>query len=292
MIRVNVDVGDAADLIGTFGAGALVRVERSALEAGPFAEIGTLALDGDVDDYAFWDPAGVAGSWYRWRASDAANTAQSAYSAAAHGEDPEDTTSVRYAPLSAALGRYNQDVPDALRTRLDNALRDATQQITELLGFDFFQHQVTDWAPDDVVVRRGRLCVHEGLVSVEAVETRGTAYATWEDLPAAHRVLEAPQKPGHPSFHLRLTGLGIARWPREVRIAAGVRGWPAIPASVAAANVDRARQLVGWDATRPGGASGPEELGAAVGPNRMPDTMYRLRHDYSSWELGLAQCDV
>jgi hypothetical protein len=299
VIRVDIDVVDSVGLVGTYGAGALIRLERSATQVGGYAEIATVPLEAGTDDYTVWDSSGEVTHWYRWRISDEDNLTQSTYSTPALGSDPESTDTERYAPLSALTGRYSQDVPADMLTRLDGALRDATQQITDLVGFDFFAHEMDDFELDDVTHRTMRgLCVHDGIVSLTALETRGSVFDSWVAADVGDYVLERPLKPGHPSFHVRTTGAGVTLfgWPTPrgtggVRFT-GVRGWPAIPRSVAAATVDRARQMVAWDAVRPGGPTGPEDLGVGVGPNRIPDTMFRLRYDYSATELGLTGCDL
>lgn len=296
MIRVTFTVDDPAGLLATYGAGALLRVERAATEAGVYVEIGTVAIDAGSTEYTLWDPAGAATSWYRWRASDAGDTTYSAYSDAFQGSDAEDTSSERYAPLSAVLAGYQQTVPDDARTRLDNSLLDATDQISDLVGLAFFTGSAETWTINELVVSPSGLCVHDGIVSLTTVEVRSSVHSDWVELEANEWELVPALKSGYPSFHIRLTGIDAnPRWPcgatSAVRLT-GIRGWPAVPRSIRRATIDRARQLSAWDASRPGGVTGPEELGTGVGPNRMPDTMYRLKHDYSAWELGLAQCDL
>jgi len=297
VIRVEIDTVDADGLLTTFGAGALVRVERAVSVNGSYSEIGTLPLVENIDAYTFWDPAGLATSFYKWRASNAGNTTQSAYSAKFQGIDASDPAAAGlYASIDDVVSSYNQTVPDDVRTRLYDALRDATAQITSLMGFDVFTHGPEARLVE--VVRRGnRLCVHDGIVPDEDItlELRGGVHSDWEPIDAEHFVVEPPEKPGHPSFHVRLNGLGSRSLFPAGRDTARIEtlfGWPAIPDDWRRAARDRARQITSWDPTRPGGPTGPSELGAMVGPNRMPDSMFRLQYDYSAWELGLAQCEL
>jgi hypothetical protein len=301
MIRVDVAIDSPATLLDTdaFGAAAVVRLERAATETGVYAEIDTAVLVATTYLYTFWDAAGVETSWYRWRVSNAANDEQSGYSDPFQGDDVgDDALPDAYVSLSEVIGSYNQALDSKRKAQLRDAIGDATSEIDDLVGFDFFRHPQTGTETFTVEANgHGRLCVHDGIVpgSVTKIEVRGTVFDTWTELELVDWVLEDPEKPGHPSFHLRLSGLGSwARFPCGVALVriTGARGWPAVPRSVRRAARDKARQLMAWDATRPGGASGPEELGASVGPNRMPDSMFRLRYDYSAMELGLAQCEL
>jgi hypothetical protein len=302
MIRlfVYLDAPSALLAADAFGAGALVRAERAAGEAGPYAEIATAAIVADQHRYTFWDPDGSETSWYRWRVSNAGNTVQSAYSDPLQGDDLADpSVSGRYATVDDVLGTYKQAITDEKTlNRIDQALETATQNIIDLLGFDFFRHpQSGAEARVFESIGGSSLCIHDGVIpdSVTLVELRGSVHSDYTSLVAADWEQERPERPGFPAFHLHLTGLSTwGRFPggrQLVRVTAAF-GWPEIPASVREATVHRARQLLAWDPSRPGGPVGPEELGAPVGPNRMPDTMYRLRHDYGSWELGLAACSL
>lgn len=301
MIRVQFVVHAPEELLGSaaFDSGALIRLERSADEDGPFTEIGTIALDADQRLYTHWDPAGAATSYYRWRISDDGNTTQSGYSDAFQGDELADgALPDTYASLDDVALGYNQDLDDRTKARIRGALVDASQQITDLVGFDFYRHPQS--GTEEFYAESsssGVLHVHDGIVpgSVTKVEVRTTTSSDWDELAVDDYEVEDPEKRGHPSFHVRLTGAGSwSRWPcgRQLVRITGARGWPAVPASVKRATRDRARQLLAWDPTRPGGPVGPEELGGMPGPNRMPDTMFRLQYDYSGWELGLAQCEL
>jgi hypothetical protein len=82
MIHLEVVVADTADLLdpSAYDAGALLRWESSATIAGVYVEGGTVALVADVSLYDIWDSAGVLGTWYRTRISDAGGTTFSPYS--------------------------------------------------------------------------------------------------------------------------------------------------------------------------------------------------------------------
>lgn len=82
MRHLEIEVTNADELLATeaYGAGALLRWERAALEAGPYVEGGTEALVAGTTLYDVWDSAGVETTWYRTRISNAGGTTFSAYS--------------------------------------------------------------------------------------------------------------------------------------------------------------------------------------------------------------------
>lgn len=302
MIRVTHTVDAPNALLGTdaFGAGALVRLERAATEDGVYAEIDTSPLVADTFQYTHWDPSGTETHWYRWRVSNALSTAQTAYSDPFQGDDLADPSLPGlYASVDDVVAGYDQRITNnKLLARIHDKLRVATQEIIDLLGFDFFRHPQSGTETRLFAGNgRTRICIHSGLVpgSVSLVEVRDSLDSTWESLAATDWLVDQPSKPGHPLHHLSLSGLGNwSRYPagdQLVRVT-GAFGWPAVPESVREATVHKARQLLAWDPTRPGGPVGPEELGVPLGPNRMPDTMYRLRYDYSVWERGLGGCSL
>lgn len=83
MRHLEIEVTNVAELLATeaYGAGARLRWESSAAEAGAYVEGGTLALVAGTTLYDVWDAAGIETTWYRTRISDAAGTTFSAYAA-------------------------------------------------------------------------------------------------------------------------------------------------------------------------------------------------------------------
>lgn len=83
MIHLTVAVANTAELLAAeaYGAGALLRWESSATDAGTYVEGGTVALVSGTSLYDIWDSAGVAGTtWYRTRVSNAGGSSFSVYS--------------------------------------------------------------------------------------------------------------------------------------------------------------------------------------------------------------------
>jgi hypothetical protein len=67
VIRIDVWLPDPAGALatGAFGAGALIRIERSATVGGVYAEVATLPLVATTLAYTYWDPTGDDTTWYR-----------------------------------------------------------------------------------------------------------------------------------------------------------------------------------------------------------------------------------
>lgn len=86
---LKVTVEDVDDLLnaGAYDAGALVRLQWSATEAGAYADLSgtgstpTILLVAATRDYEGWDPAGATTTWYRTRYENAGGTRLSEWSA-------------------------------------------------------------------------------------------------------------------------------------------------------------------------------------------------------------------
>lgn len=72
----------AGELLTGYGAGALFRIERGSAQAGPFAEVATVAIVSGQEEYDTWDGTGTSAHWYRVRFSNAGGTTTSDYGAA------------------------------------------------------------------------------------------------------------------------------------------------------------------------------------------------------------------
>jgi hypothetical protein len=81
---IKVQVDDPAVLLnaGMYGAGAIVRLESSASEAGAYASVVTAALVTTTNLYTLYDSAGSTSTWYRTRYENAGGSSFSDYSAA------------------------------------------------------------------------------------------------------------------------------------------------------------------------------------------------------------------
>jgi len=293
-ILLRITVPNPDDILAGDGACALIRIERSATEAGPYVEIDTELVVAATFLYEVWDPDGSATSWYRTRYSNAANTEQSEYGDAFSPGAPD-----TYATLDQLLLRIPGKVPDtstARLARMQDALLEATDRlIEEIGGVSFFRSPSS--GEDEVrlfeVGHDGIVHVHEGVISIAACRIRRTRTGDWEDVDVDDLQLEywakkgqrSTTKPsGEPYDHVSLTGRGtLLSWPSTYLGIefTGAWQWPAIPTRAVDATCDWARQALAADPTFAGGIVGPEELGRPIGPNRVPDSVWRLQAQMS-----------
>lgn len=299
MIRVDAFLPDPAGALatGAFGAGALIRIERSATSGGTYAEVTTLPIVATTISYTYWDPAGDATSWYRWRVSNAGNTVDSPYSDPFQGSSPASVFPTSYATLAQAMGLFTTAPNAARQARLATLLGVATSEIAiELEGRDYFRHpavgSATWWlsVPRRYGVRgRGDyriLHAHEGIVALDTLEVSQDAGASFVTVASGDYVLrgsdpdssEAPAS-GEPYFHVVLTGLGtIQSVPRGTNVVrgTGAHGWPSIPAVLTEAVAERARQLANADPSYTGSVPGESEYGSGPVSLRWPQTLYNF----------------
>lgn len=286
-VKVPIGLDAPDDALRDYGAGALIRVERAAAEAGAYAEIGTVAIVAATFAYEFFDSAGSTSHWYRWRVSNSANTIQSGYQSGLRGVDAgqESLPSGSFATLDELLLTHRQAITDSrILNRYEKVLREVTRDlIRELGGIDFFRHpqsgtETRIFHGDGTNV----LHVHEGIVELAQVEIRTETNGSWIALDAANWFLEAELDqpnavPGEPYFHVRLTDTGT--YTAFPKLKNGVRltlawGWPTMPPDASEAAVAWARQRIGWDPTQPGGAPGPDGLQGGQSYNRKPDAVW------------------
>jgi hypothetical protein len=154
VIHLRVDVENTAELLDpqAYGAGALLRWESAPLQAGTFVEGGTLALEDGKNFYDIWDSAGVVGTWYRTRISDASGSTFSVYSSPRQGG-----TDVLTAAAVEELMATGLD-PAALQGVIDREqdwlANDPRNGIGQLIG----ERTQTTWRPgggsDPILLRR------------------------------------------------------------------------------------------------------------------------------------------
>lgn len=292
MQRITITVADPAGLLAStaFGAGALYRVERATSMDGTYAEIGTGELDAATTAYVFWDATGLATHWYRTRYSDATGSDFSEYS------DPF-SPQTAYATLDDLDATYSRSEDDArILVRMQSALVDGIDRITEEVEADFFRHPASGTETRYFEGKGGTtLHVHAGLVTVTSIRIRLDRFTDWIALAATDYDLEArgsPEDPNqataatYPFDHIVLNGTGatFTTWPIGKRLIEiiGAFGWPRPPRRAVEANVAMARQLMAADRTYPGGVVSPDEQGLPVLPTRLPDAVYRLKAWHSN----------
>jgi hypothetical protein len=298
MIHRQVTVENTAELLATqaYGAGALLRWESAALQAGPFTEGGTIALVSGQSVYDVWDAAGVEGvTCYQTRISNAGGTTFSAYSDVLPGGVP-----AAYATLADVLATFETPITDQRKfARMTSLLTTATNQVIEECGGrDYFRHPASGTETWFGSVGRtfrprgvydyGLLHEHGGITSLASLEVSQDLGGSFTVVPSGDYVLRgadpdssAPPPIGEPFFHVVFTGIGTVQGlPRGVNVVrlTGVRGWPAIPPALVEATAQRAHQLAFASAGYSGGdAGGPDQYGRISPTDRFwPQSLYNF----------------
>lgn len=294
MIRVDVWLPDPAGVlaVGAFGAGALIRIERADLDLTPpfdlgaYAEVHTLPILATTLQYQWWDPDGIATSSYRWRISDATDTASSPYSDPFAGSNPAGAVLPRsYATLARVLTLFETSPNVSRQRRLAEALGTATDElIAECGGRDYFRHPASgssDWTVAPWDVDGAILHVHDGIVALDELRI-GTTVITDYALRGSGPREQLSVGDNEPPFHIELLG-GLPRDAAQITWT-GAKGWPVIHDALAEAAAARARQLVYGDASYSGSVPGPDEYNDAMGgrgsiyaSERWPQVFYRFR---------------
>jgi|GEM_PF-1881700 len=94
---------------GMYGAGAVVRVQSSATQAGTFANVGSAAIVTGIYAYTIYDQAGIASTWYRSRYENAGATVVSDWSPAFQVLAPT-TATTPYATVAGAKQRLDPNM--------------------------------------------------------------------------------------------------------------------------------------------------------------------------------------
>lgn len=277
MPLVRIAIANPDDLLRDYGAGALIRLERAATEAGAYAEVDTEALVAATYSYEIWDPTGASTSWYRYRISNALNTVQGPYSDPASPDAPE-----AYATLDDLLLTYSQGTSDTrLLARYERALREATLDLDREIGYTALRETGTFLFHGD---RTGVLHVHRGIVSLDSIDIRLSTGAAWTPLQVQDTGWFLEGQLGDPEaddgiyYHVRLLDTATYTTFPDVRQGIRLTGTLGGDAETRrAACVALARQRVAMDKAPMGGVSaGPEQFGGPVSRDLWPRVVYDL----------------
>lgn len=113
-IPIDVDINDPARELATYGAGAVVGLERAAAATGPWTLVATQLLAAATQQYSFADPSGTPTSWYR---SYLANAAATDFSARTEPRQVDATPTIVSTLQVAALvktGLSNYDLAELI----------------------------------------------------------------------------------------------------------------------------------------------------------------------------------
>ena len=297
-ILITLDAPDGVLAATAFGAGSKIQLQSGTTEAMADAvDVTRITIVAATYAYEYW-ATGDATTWFRWRVENTGDTNAGAWSDPFQGWDPATAArnSGAYATIDDLLLTVQSRPPMASSSdryaRWERALVDATDLLDEEIGrrHGFFRSPQTgatevrtfDGTGDRV------LHIHGGIVSLAGLRVRLSTAGDWATVPLTDVRLEYwadlgrrhDPPAGEPYDHVVFTGSGAdVRWPRIADGAelTGAFDWPKVPRRAVRATVDWARQLIAADPTMAGGVVGPTELGQPVGPNRMPEAVYRLR---------------
>lgn len=273
---VNVDASD--ELLLIYGAGAVLRLERSALPTSGFTEISTTPLVAGVTQYEIVDPTGTTSSYYQTRYSNASGSG----SPSPYSDVFQIGALTAYATLANL--RETMNLPDNSK---DNQLSDllvmASARIDSLCGRDFYRHpQISGTETRTYHVGRrasNRLSSAIGrgvdIISISSLTLADVTGNTPTSVPAgASGYFLEPDNPmpGWPYEDVILSNLGgsFLSYPLGYNIVAitGAFGWSAVPPLVELATLDQART---WYHQAAGGGA-PVGISAFGTPVFGPDT--------------------
>ena len=250
MNRIQIPVDDPEALLVEFGAGALIRVEKSSAGGGVgFAEIGTVPLVASTTIYNYDHSAGITGDWYRARYSNAGNTLQSDYGAEIQGG-----VDAAYASLAAVKQRMGiKFLPDGVTLDIadDEVLLDLIAEVTQWIntytGRTFLPDPPTgtkiylfDGFEAD---ENGRLLtIPTGIRSITLLELAYYSGGAFSTIPSTDYFLRPhaqDRDPGWPASELWMTDIPSSGNPQpmftrgldNIRIT-GTFGWAAIPKDI------------------------------------------------------------
>jgi len=231
-VMLNLPVATPAALLVTYGAGAVLRIERGTLQAGPYTEIDTMALLAGTTTYIYWDSTGTTTAWYRVRYSDSGGTSFSAYDAAFQlGEaglcDLEDVKRRLAIPdtgddpwLLSAIA----SVTDEIQSVTGRSFLPDPPSGTKTVYLDYFGDGMTLFLPRGI-----RSVTYLGVAAIDQPDSTGT----YTEVTTGY-YLDPPdlrRSPGWPATRLSLgwvSGFRLYRGRRTIKLT-GAFGWATVP---------------------------------------------------------------
>ena len=192
-----------------------------------------------------------------------------------------------YATIDEVTAAFDDPPTDTGRLAyLTDLIDEASAELDMEVGHDFAKHPTSSTETRTFHGSgSGRICVHDGIVSVTTLEVADSVGGTFTTIPSGDYFLEQIYpEPDHPYDHLTLSTAGTVRttYPplqKVVRIT-GVFGFATVPTVVKAAVIDRVRQLYSAQPALDGSSIGPSEFGRPTIQAALPDRMYRVVRKY------------
>ena len=248
---------------GMFGAGAVIRVQTGAAEAGAFADVAgtgstpTIPVVAATRAYTAYAPTGTAASWYRWRVENAGATRLGDWCAAYQGGQQY------IVPVSSVRAR----IPGLTAT---DASRDA--QLLEVMGIvtdEILSYTGRQLFPDPASGTRTVYLDHDGADSRTLWIPRGIRAVSYLGVSSTDQpddgtgtytqvtsgvYLDPPEQQrsrGWPATRITLGRTANALFrcaKRSVKLTAGL-GWAATPPTVARISLDAILAMYGAQST-------------------------------------------
>lgn len=247
VVRITTDQSEEILNAGAYGAGAVIRLQTAATQAGAFADVAgtgstpTLAIVAGTRVYTGYDPNGVTSSWYRTRFENVGGTRLSDW-----------TTAFQVGGEEAGLLCSLYDV----KQRLGKAATDTTQdeQILEFIGrvstgimgftgrrFARSPSSGTTTFLFDVARVSRTLWVPKGIAEMSQLEVATQTGGAFSVVPAADWFLDPPateRDSGWPATRITLSDIPTGSisffYPgKRVVRATMAEGWAAVPGDIA-----------------------------------------------------------
>ncbi|MDP9145915.1 MAG: hypothetical protein M3N43_14700 [Actinomycetota bacterium] len=250
--------------VGAYGAGAVIQVQSGALEAGPFADDGTVAIVSGTTSYTYFDSDGVTATWYRTRYENAAGAVVSDWSATFQPDQSSALANyVTLADLKARLGAGITAASDAVLTQICN---ETNQWIESYTG------RVMGPVPSAVYLFDGSdapnsqtLDVYRyGVRAVSLLELASQTGGSYSTMAATEYFLRPTPTSQYPATRIYLnTGQRFSSGYDTIRVTM-TAGFPVVPDDVRAVAINIATRA--WHGRQSGMADvvGSTETGAPI----------------------------
>lgn len=234
---------------GAYGAGALIRLQSAATEAGAFTDVAgtgstpTIAVVDGVRSYTGYDPNGTSSTWYRTRYENAAGSRLSdwtpPFQVAPEGSGLLCSLYDAKQRLGIAPTDKNQD-EDLLEI-----IRQVSTEIMDYTGRLFARSPMTGTVAElfEVPEDGSDLWIPQGIAEVSevaiATSTQPSVGGTYTVVPTAEwflRPLPGDRSPGWPATRIVISDLSAYRFYKGFNAAriTLARGWPTVPSNISA----------------------------------------------------------
>jgi hypothetical protein len=242
VLKITVDNPAEVLNTGAYGAGAVLRVQSAAAEAGPFTDVSgsgstpTIPIVLGDTVYTGYDPNGTTDAWYRTRYENAGATRASDWS------DAFQLGRQTYADLDD-LKEHIEPPDDSKDNLLLDLLKEATDALDEICERSFLAGPVGEVRLFNGADRR-RLRVRAGIISLTQVRLANATGGTLEIF-TDYILGPAERLAGEPYTWVWLSEVAPAPyWYKGIQNVelTGQFGWPQVPALIKTACLDLARE--------------------------------------------------